>query len=119
MLELRAIVWGVQDVARALAFWSAALDYEVSSHPDETWAILKPREGRSGPQLSLKLVHSPQARRHHMDLFTHDQAAEVERLIALGARRVPDWRYDPNADYVVLKDPDGNPFCVCQLAEDE
>ena len=46
-----------------------------------------------------------------MDLFTRDQAAEVERLVALGATRV-DWRYEPNADYVVLADPDGNTFCV-------
>lgn len=56
-------------------------------------------------------VISDKPKRHHMDLFTRDQAAEVERLVALGATRV-DWRYEPNADYVVLADPDGNTFCV-------
>jgi hypothetical protein len=49
--------------------------------------------------------------RHHLDLYASDQAAEVERLIGLGARRV-DWRYPDGADYVVLADPDGNRFCV-------
>jgi hypothetical protein len=41
------------------------------------------------------------------------QAAEVERLLALGARRV-DWRHPEHADYVALADPDGNTFCVVQ-----
>jgi len=32
----------------------------------------------------------------------------------LGATRV-DWKYEHEADYVVLADPDGNTFCVVQL----
>ena len=48
-----------------------------------------------------------------MDLFTDNLEAEVERLIALGATRKA-WRYPPGADYIVLQDPDGNPFCVVQ-----
>jgi hypothetical protein len=41
-----------------------------------------------------------------------DQAAEVERLVALGADRV-DWPYpDRPHDFVVLADPDGNRFFV-------
>jgi hypothetical protein len=35
----------------------------------------------------------------------------LDRLLALGARRHP-WRYPPDADYVVLEDPDRNLFCV-------
>jgi len=31
----------------------------------------------------------------------------------MGARRYA-WRYPPDADYVVLEDPDGNLFCVVQ-----
>jgi Glyoxalase-like domain len=42
-----------------------------------------------------------------------DREAEVDRLLALGARRV-DWRYPEGADYIVLADPDGNKFCVVQ-----
>ena len=53
------------------------------------------------------------ARRHHIDLFADDLAAEVKRLLALGATRT-EWRYEPYADYVVLLDPDGIPFCVVQ-----
>jgi hypothetical protein len=31
---------------------------------------------------------------------------------ALGAERVEDWPYPPNADVLVVRDPDGNEFCV-------
>ena len=44
-----------------------------------------------------------------MDLFAPDQAVEVERLLKLGATRV-NWEYGPDADYVVLADPDGIRF---------
>lgn len=110
MLEIGSIVWGVRDMARATAFWTAALDYLPRETPDEDWVVLIPRGG-SGVQLALKLVTSPVARRHHLDLYAEDQGAEVTRLLGLGAARV-DWPYEPDADYVVLADPDGNRFCV-------
>ena len=41
-----------------------------------------------------------------------DQAAEVERLVSLGATRV-DWDlYPDDPDFVVLADTEGNRFCV-------
>ena len=112
MLEIGAVVWGVQDIERAAAFWCAALNYKTAYPPDTDFAILVPEDGE-GVQLSLNKVSSPKARRHHMDLFTTDQEGEVERLLGLGATR-KEWNYEPDADYVVLEDPDGNPFCVVQ-----
>lgn len=112
MIEIGSIVWGVQDVERAVQFWSAALDYELKYPASEDWAMLLPKNGK-GIQLSISKVTSPKARRHHMDLFADDQQAEMERLIALGATRKA-WNYEPGADYVVLNDQDGNPFCVVQ-----
>lgn len=112
MLEICSIVWGVRDIPRAVRFWSEALHYKLKYPASEDWAVLIPEDG-DGIQLSLSLVSSPKARRHHIDLFTDDQEAEVNRLLALGAVR-KEWRYPPDADYVVLQDPDGNPFCVVQ-----
>lgn len=109
-LQIGAVVWGVKDVERAVEFWSEALDYEVRYHSPDDFAILKPRSG-NGVQLSISKVASDKAKRHHLDLFAEDQLAEVERLLALGAVR-KEWKYPPDADYVVLQDPDGNPFCV-------
>lgn len=112
MLEIGSIVWGVRDIPRAVRFWSEALHYKLKYPASEDWAVLIPEDG-DGIQLSLSLVSSPKARRHHIDLFTDDQEAEVNRLLALGAVR-KEWRYPPDADYVVLLDPDGNSFCVVQ-----
>ena len=103
-MKIGSIVWGVKDIDRAVRFWS-----EPAS---EDWAVLVPIEG-DGIQLSLSKVTSDKAKRHHMDLFTDSQQQEVQRLLALGATRA-EWFYPADADYVVLHDPDGNPFCVVQ-----
>lgn len=94
MLKIGSIVWGVRDLPRAIAFWSAALDYRLRREPDVDWAMLVPRSGE-GMQLSLALVASAQARRHHLDLFTSDREGEVARLLDLGATRVQ-WEYEPS-----------------------
>lgn len=114
MLRIGSVVWGVRDVPRAIAFWSAALDYRPLREPSSDWAILVPREG-AGPQLAITIVTSKAEdhQRHHLDLYADNAAVEIERLIALGAQRV-EWRYLPDADYVVLADPDGNTFCVVE-----
>jgi len=114
MLRIGSIVWGVGDVSRAIRFWSAALDYELLRKPGTDWAVLVSRTG-GGPQLAITAVTSraENHQRHHLDLYAEDASAEVERLLGLGARRV-EWRYPPDADYVVLVDPDGNTFCVVE-----
>ena len=118
MLEIGAIVWGVRDLPRAIKFWSEALNYQLKRAPDVDFAILVPKAGK-GVQFSLNAaVTSDKPKRHHIDLFTEEQAKEVERLLKLGATRV-DWRYEPGADYVVLADPDGNTFCVVQVHSSE
>ncbi len=114
MLKIGAVVWGVRDLQRSVSFWSEALNYTLRREPDADFAILVSRDGE-GVQLSLNAaVTSDKPKRHHMDLFTHDQAGEVERLLSLGATRV-NWNYEADADYIVLADPDGNTFCVVHV----
>ena len=91
----------MKDLPRTLTFWTQALDYRLrdapngdwldGDWPDDDWAVLVPVRGE-GVQLALSLVASEKARRHHLDLYATDQAAEVERLLALGARRA-EWQY--------------------------
>ncbi|MDJ1136519.1 VOC family protein [Streptomyces iconiensis] len=117
MLRIGSVVLGVADVPRAVAFWTRALDYVPREEPEEDWAILIPADGRAGPQLSLAESETPVQKypRIHLDLYAGDaadQAAETERLVSLGAHRT-DWDlYPPDADFIVLTDPDGNAFCV-------
>jgi predicted enzyme related to lactoylglutathione lyase len=113
MLLVGSIVIRVDDLARQKAFWMAALDYVArDDHPDD-FVLLTPRDGR-GPNVSLDRVHSAVhlPPRIHLDLYADDQAAEVERLIGLGASRVEWKKRLPDADYVILEDPEGNRFCV-------
>ncbi len=48
--------------------------------------------------------------RVHLDLNPTDQAAEVERVKALGATEVDIGQRD--VPWVVLADPEGNEFCI-------
>lgn len=112
-LNILSIVWGVKNIGAAIAFWSEALDYKLKREPDVDFAILIPENGQ-GLQLSLKLTASEEPKRHHIDLITENQEAEVERLINLGATKMKNWNYEQDADYVVMLDPDGNSFCVVQ-----
>jgi catechol 2,3-dioxygenase-like lactoylglutathione lyase family enzyme len=112
MIRIGSVVWGVRDVQRGIAFWTAVLGYEPVYEPDTDWALLAPVAGH-GPRLALKEVGAETNRspHHHLDLYADDQRAEVARLIGLGASEV-EWDYEDGADYVVLADPDGNRFCV-------
>ncbi|XVQ06339.1 VOC family protein [Spirillospora sp. CA-255316] len=121
MLRLGFPVIGVNDLPRAVAFWTSALDLVATSEWESpTWRTLEHADG-SGRALGLMLSESP-AQAHpriHLDLFvdtTDEQEAEVERLIGLGARRLAWDLYPPNPDFVVLADPEGNAFCVVDLS---
>jgi predicted enzyme related to lactoylglutathione lyase len=54
----------------------------------------------------------------HLDLYSDDGRAQVDRLVALGATQVRKSN-DPEDTYVVLRDPEGNEFCVCWVEDTE
>ena len=88
-----------------------------AARKDDTFALLHPRDG-VGPNVSLDRVRSALQipPRIHLDLYSEDQAGEVERLKALGATEVQWDRKPVDADYVILADPEGNRFCVIDTA---
>ena len=45
MLRVGTVVLGVDDLQRAMAFWSAALGYAPRYEPDDDWVILDPPQG--------------------------------------------------------------------------
>jgi catechol 2,3-dioxygenase-like lactoylglutathione lyase family enzyme len=101
-----------------LAFWQAALGYVPREAARDGWVVLTDPTG-AGPNISLDQVEASIAPQPdelsalHLDLYADDQHAEVERLLALGATRHP-HETPPDADFVVLVDPDGYRFCVVQ-----
>lgn len=113
MIRVGSVVIRVDDLHRQAAFWQEALGYERRVDDSTDFVLLTPTDGH-GPNISLDAMRSQVQvpPRIHLDLYTDDQAAEVERLIGLGASQVH-WDAKPaNADYVILADPEGNRFCV-------
>jgi len=113
MLTVGSIVIRVTDLARQMDFWTRALDYVPREPAEDDFVVLRPRSG-PGVGISLDVVPSPRVLppRIHLDLYADDQDGEVQRLTALGARRIH-WDNQPaDADYVIMEDPEGNRFCV-------
>ncbi|WP_405427425.1 VOC family protein [Micromonospora sp. NBC_00617] len=105
----------VEDLDVMVAFWSAALGYEVEQGDDGS-AKLWPPEQSSAAAPTIWLQGSGTAKqgknRVHLDLVTDtDPQAEVRRLVDLGARHV-DVGQTGNERFTVLADPEGNEFCV-------
>lgn len=114
-IKVGSIVIRCFEFDKMMEFWQAALGYVPVRPASGGFVILKDPSG-SGPNISLDQAPERRTGKRswiHLDLYAEDQALQVERLVGIGAKRYP-WRYEPEADYVVLEDPDGNLFCVVQ-----
>ena len=118
MIRLGTVVLGADDVDRAVSFWSQVLGYKPVHFDDSgnVFTILVPPSGE-GTRVALQRADTPPQEhpRVHLDLVVDDaaeQAAEVERLVSLGATVVPWDSYPADPDFIVLADPEGNRFCV-------
>ncbi len=109
-----SIVIDCTDLPRMIAFWQAALGYVPRDPPAPDGVVLKDPRGR-GPNLNLSLSgEGPlEEYRLHLDLYASDPAAEVERLVRLGA--TVKLEPHPGAEFVTLADPDGNLFDVIDI----
>jgi catechol 2,3-dioxygenase-like lactoylglutathione lyase family enzyme len=119
-LRWQCVCFDSTDPRRTADFWEAALGWRRTlDHEDEV--VLEPPAGSpedgAGPDLLFLRVPEGKAvkNRLHLDLRPDDQAAEVARLEALGARRVDVGQQDPS--WVVLADPEGNELCVLRELE--
>jgi predicted enzyme related to lactoylglutathione lyase len=112
-VTLHHVVVDAHDLPKLARFWTQALGWTVLSE--------RPREIVIGPDVTAPVgicfmpVTDPKTvkNRVHLDLTTSaaDRDKEIERLIALGARRV-DIGQTGNESWTVLADPEGNEFCV-------
>lgn len=117
------------DPASLGRWWSELLGWRIT-HEEDDELVLEPAKGspEDGVSPDLLFLRVPEPKtvkdRLHIDLRPEDQAAEVERAEALGARRV-DIGQGPDTSWVVLADPEGNEFCILraltaeELAEDQ
>lgn len=98
------------DPAALGAWWAQALGWphEVDADGD---VVLHPPPGGGPDWLFLQVDDRRIVKnRIHFDFVPDDQHAEVQRLVALGARHVDIGQGEQS--WVVLADPEGNEFCV-------
>ncbi|MEV0732186.1 VOC family protein [Polymorphospora sp. NPDC050346] len=110
---IAAVVVDCADPRAMARFWGEAMDWTPHEVTDDH-ARLRSAKG-VGPYLEFLRTPDVTTGRHraHLDVVPYqgdDQAAEVARLLALGATRADVGQCD--VSWIVLADPEGNEFCV-------
>jgi len=114
--RISELVLECRDPEELARFWCEVLDFVVLDREDGAVEI-GPREGFGGLQPTIILSPNdeptPSRSRLHLDVNAtdRDQAAELERLLGLGARPA-DVGQTGSESWHVLADPEGNPFCL-------
>ena len=96
-------------------FWREALSYR-ELYADAAVAVLVPADDTNASPLVLQQVPEPRAgkNRMHLDIEVPDIEAEAARLETLGATRVqPEQLSEHGSTWILMADPEGNEFCVC------
>jgi predicted enzyme related to lactoylglutathione lyase len=106
---IKNLTFDCVDALQVARFWAAALGSDVDEDSSPKRAYVE-APGWGGPNIWFRGERGPKAatNRLHLDLralTSMDQ--EVERLVRLGATVVE--RY---GDITVMRDPEGNEFCV-------
>ncbi len=116
---LSAVCLDAGDHRALAAFWVEASGWTIVDQDDEGTVLASP----SGRRPNLDIFPVPEAHvvknRLHLDVAPPkdaDHAAEVARLVALGANPVEVGQTGQET-WVVLADPEGNEFCVLSCRE--
>jgi catechol 2,3-dioxygenase-like lactoylglutathione lyase family enzyme len=116
-IRIGSTVVNCADLETMTDFWSEALGLVPSRRdPEDTFRVLRGER----VNLSLQVATTPVSARDqmHLDLYSDDMDQQVARLVGLGAEWVREER-DPDDTFVVLRDPEGNEFCVCLVDSGE
>ena len=118
-LTIQSLIIDSHDPSALASFWEQALGWRRTyEKADEV--VLEPPEHslQDGVAADLLFGLSPDGKvgknRLHLDLRPDDQAAEVERLLALGASLADVGQDNDEVSWVVMADPEGNEFCVLE-----
>jgi predicted enzyme related to lactoylglutathione lyase len=107
-LRLTEVCIDAADIHALGRWWADVLGWPVED-TDDGDVIL---HATAGPDWLFLAVPDTRVvkNRIHFDFTPDDQQAEVDRLVAKGARHVDIGQGDES--WVVLADPEGNEFCV-------
>ncbi|QYF74475.1 VOC family protein [Cryobacterium sp. PAMC25264] len=109
-LKWEEVVVDSRDPRTLGLWWRDALGWALLHESDDELEIA-PAEGAHPTVLFVAVPDEKTVKnRLHLDFVPDDQAAEVDRLVAMGASRVDIGQ--AHVPWVVLADPEGNEFCV-------
>ncbi len=112
-VRLRHIVADACDLPGLARFWTQALGWTVLSERENEIVIGTDENAPAG--MCLMPVTGPKTvkKRVHLDFTSSaaDRDQEIDRLLALGARRAGIGQAGAES-WTVLADPEGNEFCV-------
>jgi hypothetical protein len=119
--RITALSIDAHDPVTLAGFWCAVLGYRVVEVDGDGDVSIGPVGEAAGgperPRVVWDFLHSTDPKRGklplHLDLTAtdRDQAAELARLLELGARPA-DVGQGPDVSWHVLADPEGNEFCL-------
>ncbi len=115
--RITELVLDAHDPDLLARFWCTVLGYVELDRVDGSIEIGPPEAGFGGPQPTIVFDRTDEPKsgklRLHIDVNAtdRDQEAELDRLLAAGARRA-DIGQTGNESWYVLADPEGNEFCL-------
>ena len=115
--RITELVLDAHDPDLLARFWCTVLGYVELDRVDGSTEIGPPEAGFGGPQPTIVFDRTDEPKsgklRLHIDVNAtdRDQEAELDRLLAAGARRA-DIGQTVNESWHVLADPEGNEFCL-------
>jgi len=113
-LQIGNVTLDCEDPRKVAAFWSAAIDRPVDAEASEYFASIGMSDGQLPRWLFIAVPEPKTAKnRLHLDLVTDDRAADVARLVELGATHVAD-KEEWGHSWAVLNDVEGNEFCIAE-----
>jgi predicted enzyme related to lactoylglutathione lyase len=109
-LRFSEICIDAHNIDALAAWWSSVLGWPAEPTDDGDMILRAP--AGSGPDWLFLTVPDDKVvkNRIHFDFTPDDQQAEVDRVLALGARHVDIGQGEQT--WVVLADPEGNEFCI-------
>jgi predicted enzyme related to lactoylglutathione lyase len=114
-ITLEHVVFDCANAADLAGFWAGVLNSTVDAEGNEFFATVN--KGSDGT--ALMFIQVPEERvgknRLHVDLATADWAAEVDRIVGLGAKRVSEHN-EFGTHWITLADPEGNVFDLAELS---
>jgi predicted enzyme related to lactoylglutathione lyase len=112
-VALHHIVVDTHDLPRLARFWAAVLGWQILSEREREIVVGPDLDASVGMCFMPVKDQKTGKNRLHLDLNPDpdDRESEIERILALGARRI-DIGQTGDESWTVLADPEGNEFCV-------